>query len=592
MKIMKLFRWMLCGVLLSGQVPLRAQAQALSKQIEGVLAPAGQATKEAEPVDPLGRDTPRGAVLGFLQATQQGNYKLASEFLQLSRTERQTHGEQVARDLQILLNSNFSGRLGQVTDRREGTAQLGMPADRERIGTFVSGSAEADVVLARVTQSDVGKVWLFSSETLAKVPDFLDQVHIQGFEHNLPGILVRNQVLGSPLWMWLGVLAFLPIAGALAWAVTQICVFPWRIWLVLAKRQSWQRAWLKVPASVLLILGTTIHKSAVDLLGIPLLYRFYYGRIVAVLLVIGWTWLAFQIEGWAMLRLRQRALARSHASATSFIVLGQRVLKLVIFVVALLAILASLGWNTNAALAGLGISGIALAFAAQKTLEDLFGGASLLADQVIRVGDLCKFGEITGYVEDVSLRSTRIRTLDRTQLAIPNGTLATMNVENLTMRDKMLFRAVLGLRSETSADQLRLVLAEIRRLLYSHPAVEGDTARIRFIGFGESSLDMELYCYVLTQQIPDFNAVREDILLRIMDIVQKTGTAMASPSRIIQVSRDPGLSKEQQEAAEKQVQAWREGGDLPFPDFSEKAVARMAETIVYPDPSSSLRKEG
>ncbi len=592
MRVTTFIRWILCGGLALTQMPSRAEAQALTKQIEGVLAPAPQQAAQTQPVDPLGRETPRGAVLGFLQAAQQGNYKLASEYLQLSRTERQTRGEQTARELQTLLNSNFSGRLGQVTDRPEGTAQLGVAADHERIGTFVSDSAEADVVLVRVTQSDVGKIWLFSPETLEKVPDFLDQVHMQGFEHNLPAILVRYQLLGSPLWMWLGVVAFIPIAAALAWVVAQICVFPRRLWLVLRQRQSWQRGWLRVPASVLLILATTIHRAAVALLGIPLLYRFYYGRIVAVLLIAGWTWLAFQLTNSGMLLLRRRALAQSHAAATSFIVLGQRVLKVAIVVIAFLAGLASLGLNTNAALAGLGLSGIALAFAAQKTLEDLFGGASLLADQVIRVGDLCKFGQIQGYVEDVSMRSTRIRTLDRTQLAIPNGTLATMNVENLTLRDKMLLHSTIGLRSETSADQLRLVLAEIRRMLYSHPAIEDDTARIRFVGFGESSLDMELFCYVLTQQIPDFNAVREDILLRIMDIVQEAGTAISSPSRTIQVSRDPGLSKEQQQAAEKQVQAWREGGDLPFPDFAPKAVALMPGTIVYPDPSSSLRKEG
>src|SRR5579862_3442217 len=151
--------------------------------------------------------------------------------------------------------------------------------------------------------------------------------------------------------------------------------------------------------------------------------------------------------------------------------LGQRLLSAFLVVVGALAILAIIGFDLTTVLAGLGIGGIAIAFAAQKTLENLFGGISVLADEVIRVGDYCRFGDRTGTVEDISLRSTRVRTDARTELSIPNGALATMNIENFARRDKILFNPVLAIRYETTPDQLRFLLAEVRRLLYAHPKV-------------------------------------------------------------------------------------------------------------------------
>src|SRR4030088_1420834 len=105
-----------------------------------------------------------------------------------------------------------------------------------------------------------------------------------------------------------------------------------------------------------------------------------------------------------------------------------------------------------------GIGGLAVGFGAQKTIENLFGGVAVLGDEVIRVGDVCRFGDRAGTVEDIGLRSTRVRTEERTLLAIPNGTVATINIENLSRRDKILFKTVLGLNTDTSADHLRYVL--------------------------------------------------------------------------------------------------------------------------------------
>jgi len=304
--------------------------------------------------------------------------------------------------------------------------------------------------------------------------------------------------------------------------------------------------------------------------------------------VIGANWLLWRVLRAVMQSVRQRAVLAGQMGTGSLIILGERMLKAAIFVVAIFAILGTLGFNLSAPLAGLGIGGIAIAFAAQKTLENLFGGVSILGDEVIRIGDVCRFGDRVGTVEDISLRSTRIRTPERTELSIPNGSLATMNVENLSRRDKILFNTKLGLRYETSPDQMRYVLAQVRRLLYEHPKVETEGARNRFIALDESALTLELFSYILTRDFDEFLAIREDLLLRIMDIVDTAGTGFALPSQTVYLGRDTGVDKEKAERVAREVQKWRESNQLPFPDFTPADISEFSNSLPYPQPGSAV----
>jgi MscS family membrane protein len=287
-------------------------------------------------------------------------------------------------------------------------------------------------------------------------------------------------------------------------------------------------------------------------------------------------------------RWRIRAITRGHTGTGSLVLLGQRIVKVVIVLFAGLTILGVLGFNMTTALAGIGIGGIAIGFGAQKTIENLFGGLSLLGDEVIRVGDVCNFNGRVGSVEDISLRSTRIRTVERTELSIPNGSLATMNVENLSRRDKFLFNPKIGLRYETTPDQLRYVLAEARRLLYEHPKVETASARIRFTGLEDSWLALEVFSYILTRDAAEFNAIREDILLRFMDVVADAGTGFAFPSQTLYLGRDPKPDESKTKEAEARVNRWREERQLPFPDFAPAEISEFRDSLPYPPPDSAL----
>lgn len=570
---------MACAVL----APLGQVALAQAAKVNGDSAPPSPA-----PGDSLGRETPSGTLYGFLQAAQTGNYRVASEYLQFRPTVREPLRLELAEKLKAVLDRAFVGNLKNLSTQPEGANQPGLPPDQQKVGNLVAGDAETELILVRVTDPASGRVWLFSQPTLEKVPDLYDQLQARQVEKNLPESLVRITPLGMPLWQWLAILLVMLLAGAAGWLLVELVFFPQKLWarrtgraLVVTRRSAFF-------GPLWLIVSIFLHSIAVSYIRLPLLHRHYYFRTAYVAFIMAVTWLALCVVTRVLHRVRDRAIAYGQTGTGSLVLLGQRIFKVGIFIIGALAVLGALGFNLTTALAGLGIGGLAVAFAAQKTLENLFGGITLLGDEVIRVGDVCKIGDRVGTVEDISLRSTRLRTVERSELSIPNGSLATMNLENLTRRDKILFTGNLGLRYETSADQLRFVLAEIRRMLYEHPKIDAASARIRFAGFADSALSLEIFCYILTTDQAEFTAVREDVLLRMMEIVEQAGAGFAFPSRTVYVTRDSGLDQEKTEAAAGQVRQWRDQNQLPFPDFSPSDVSSFRGAIEYPAPTSAV----
>jgi len=506
----------------------------------------------------------------------------------MSNARRLTQGEDLATKLKLVMDRAFTGNLRSISNQRDGTPQEGVSLDRQRIGVLSAGDIDDDLDLVHVSDPGGSRIWLISSETLSKVDELYEQLQVHQVETRLPEFFVQNQLLGMPIWQWLAILIAIPLAAALGWLAVKILKLPRYLWLR-KRKQFLSPAWTAISGPLWLVLGTVIHIFFVKYLRLPLLPRHYYQITIGVVLVIGFNWLLWRVLRELSRRIRERAIYAGRAGTGSIMLLGERILKALILILAVFLILGTLGFNMTTALAGLGIGGIAVAFAAQKTLENLFGGISLLGDEVIHVGDVCRFGDRVGTVEDISLRSTRIRTPERTQLSIPNGSLATMNVENLSRRDKLLLNAKLGLRYETSPDQLRYVLAQIRRLLYEHPKVETNGARIRFVGYDNSSLTLEVFCYILTTDGAEFLAIQEDVLLRVMEIVDASGTSWALPSQTVYLGRDSGLDREKTAASSRQVQQWRENNKLPFPDFAASDISEFSNSLPYPHPDSALR---
>jgi MscS family membrane protein len=564
----------------------------------GSLLQSTPTTSSPTSTDPLGRTTPQSTVFGFLQAAQSGNYSTAAQYLQMSAARRQSEGEQIASQLNFVLNHAFTGAMKGWSNQPEGTPQEGVPLGHQKLGTMSAGDVEADLEVIRVSDPSAGKVWLISSDTLTKVPELYDQVQARQVENTLlprllgnrlGALLVKHQFAGMPLWQWIALLLAIPLAAAAGWVVLAVLEIPVRWW---ARRRGHVEVatWRSVSGPAWLLAGTLVHRILAAYMGMPLLQRHYYSQVTSISLIIGTTWIVWRGVRWSLRRVRNRALTHGHAGTGSLMLLGERIVKAIVFGAGVLAVLGALGFNMTTALAGLGIGGLAIGFGAQKTIENLFGGVSVLADEVFRVGDTCRFGDRTGTVEDIGLRSTRIRTEERTLVAIPNGTVATINLENLSRREKILFKTSLGLRLDSKPDHVRYVLSEVRRLLYSHPKVETTTVRVRLTDVAGSQLNVEVVSYILTQDFNEFAAVREDLLLRIMDVLEDSGSGLALPSQTLYLSRDAGVEKEKAELAAKKIADLRDGKQLPFPDFHPEDISSFKGSIEYPEPESAVRK--
>jgi len=288
-----------------------------------------------------------------------------------------------------------------------------------------------------------------------------------------------------------------------------------------------------LPTPVRLMLLALVIHWVTSKVGLPLLARQFWSSTAAVITIIASVWLLILFASWGEGHIRRLLRSRDQTGATSMLRLTRWVVDLMIIFAGVLVILHHFGVNPTAALAGLGVGGIAVALAAQKTLENVIGGVSLIFDRAVRVGDNLKVGDTRGTVEDIGLRSTRIRTFDRSVVSVPNGQIATMILENLSSRDKFWFHPILALRHGTTSPQMHTVLEHIRGLLEEDRQVEPASVRVRFLRFGPSSLDVEVFAYVWARDWNQFLEIQERLLLGIMKCVESIGVQIAIPTQMI-----------------------------------------------------------
>lgn len=231
--------------------------------------------------------------------------------------------------------------------------------------------------------------------------------------------------------------------------------------------------------------------------------------------------------------------AKASPTLAGLLPLGRKFSKVALVVVGAIAVADELGFQVATLLAGLGIGGIALALAAQKSFENFFGSLAIGVDQPFRVGDFVRIEDFTGTVETVGLRSTRVRTLDRTLVTIPNGKLADLRTERFSARDRIRLHANLGLLYGTTAAQMRAVLAGVEEVLRAHEKIWPETVVVRFNAFQDSSLNVEVMAWFLTTDWNEFTAIRQEVFLRFMEVVEKAGTSFAFPTRTVHLVREP-----------------------------------------------------
>jgi MscS family membrane protein len=535
-----------------GQKLLQKAVSSEAQTTQPVQAPPAQEVFQ----DALGRDTPYGTVVGFLKAAEQANWEGAAQFLDSKQPPAQK--QELARQLKLVMDKGLTLDLETLSKSPEGAPQENVRRTRNELGTARVNGQSLLIYLDRIQPTaNRPPYWLFSAETLVRVPDVARNLEAPWFEAYIPRSLLENRLLGVPVFRWIEIPLVISIAFGFIWVVTWLLGLLVRGIFRLAHTSPLVlHAGFLGPLRVLIL--AYLFYAAAPLANTLVARQIWRDVVAPAVAIVGFGWLLTRaldlVAELAMARLRKRNSLRKVAPLH----LSRWALKTLVAIATMVAILYAVRINPTTVVTGLGLGGIALAFAAQKTIENVFGTIMIVADQPLRVGDFCKIGESLGTIEEIGLRSTRVRTLDRTLLTVPNGQLASMIVENYASRERIWFRHVIGLRYETTADQLRYVLAEIRTLLEEHAKVESSSARVRFIRFGGSSLDLEVVAYVLLADFAAFLEVQEELLLRIMDIIESAGSGIAFPSQTTYLAKDSGLDAEKREAIIEQARKRRD----------------------------------
>lgn len=220
-----------------------------------------------------------------------------------------------------------------------------------------------------------------------------------------------------------------------------------------------------------------------------------------------------------------------------------KALRFVIVIIAVATVFQEWGYNISGFLASLGLVGMAFALAAKDTAANLFGSLVIFTDRPFKVGDWVKTPDVEGIIEDIGIRSTRVRTFAQALVTVPNATLANSAILNWSKMGKRRIKMNLGLTYSTKKKQIENITSDIRGMLRNHPDIHQDTIMIYFTDYNNSSLDIFCYFFTNTTKWAEYLAVKENVNLKIMEIVENHGASFAFPSRSIYIENEKDIEE-------------------------------------------------
>ena len=568
---------------------LGAESDAGKPSLKQVLEKPSKGPAELErtapgvPDDALGRGTPRSSVRGFFTAAKNRNYTQAAEYLDLRNLPpglTESQGPELARQLRIVLDNTLWIDLELLSTNPEGDQSDNLPVVRERVGRIATEGKTYDLLMQRVPRGDGVYIWKFADATVGEIPELYQQFGYGQLERFLPVWMFDVSFLGINLWLWAAVLSLAIVLYPVAMLVTKIIAMGLRI-LRVEFADHFER-FFKGP--IALLIWTVMVRKSATLLGSSIaLSAFSQARTVQV---IGLAWLLLRLVDFIAQRAGTNLEQRGLGGSRVLLMPVARLVKFVALAGAVLLWLDNAGYKVTTLLAGLSISGVAVALASQKSLENIFGAVTLFTSRPVKVGDFCRFGDKVGTVEEIGLRATRIRTLERTVITVANAEFANLHLDNFSARDRFWYHPTLQLRYETTPDQIRYILVEVRKMLYMHPKILAEPLHVRFKSFGQYSLDVEVFAYIGVTNYDESLEVAEDLNLRIMDIVSAAGSDFAFPSEVQYSLPGKPLDEERAKAVGLQVKEWKAKRELYLPNFPHDKIAQIKNSLAYPPEGS------
>jgi len=546
---------------------------------------------QSGPVDELGRGVPRTTIQGFREAASERDYERAAKYLDLRNLPgrmSQRQGPQLARHLKIVIDrAPLWIDLDEVSTDPKGRAGDGLPPHQDLLGSIKTPSRTVKILLQRVPRSeDQVMIWKLSSATVVTIPELYEQYGFGVIGEILPDAIFDIDILGVQIWLWFGLFVVVVLAFLAALVTTKVPIALLR----LTKARLGYRLERLVIGPVCLLIFAFFARAGIELLGPSLILRVVVHTRTLFIIAIAWLIMRFfdVVAERVTVRLRQTG----QDQAAVFLTPANNTLKVVVVIIAAVVWLDNAGFQVTTLLAGLGLGGLALALGLQKTIENVVGAINLYSSQPVRIGDFGQFGDTMGTVEEIGLRATRVRTLDRTIVNIPNAEFSALHLNNFSKRDKIWYHPKIRLRYDATPDQVRYILVQAQKLLYSHPKVLSDSASIRFMELGTYSLDLEVFAYIAVTDWDEFKQVAEDLNLRIIDIVAEAGSHLALPAQTMFQESGAGPDEQRARAAEQEVQTWRVQNTLYLPKFPPEKITELSDTLDYLPKGSPLASAG
>ena len=448
------------------------------------------------PRDDYERGQPRSAIAGYLRAMRVGDLALASNYLDYRNISEKTLSigkEELARQFGVVINRTLWVDLNSISAKHEGRLNDNLPSYRELVGRVEYQGNDVDILLQRIPRAeDKVKIWKISNSTVEKIPRLFKRYSYSPLGEFLAKNLPAIDLFSVMLWQWfyftLMILLYYFVAKVFTWLTT------FGIKRVYKNVSNDVLAFIKEP--VALLIAVILARNFYDEANVTIALKAVTEG--STLLIIAWCWVFFRFIDLMKVILAGKFIAQEKPLAVYLLRPAGTVIKLIAFTLAALSWLENLGFNASTLLAGLGIGGLAIALAAQKTVENIIGAITLYTSAPIKIGDFCRFGNSLGVVEEIGLRSTRIRTLERSVIYVANAKFIDMNIENFSEREKMAFKPKIFLAPSTPKDNVDALLTAIISLLSATKSIATAPVRAHFKAYTIYGLELDILAYVKT----------------------------------------------------------------------------------------------
>jgi MscS family membrane protein len=468
----------------------------------------------------------------FLRLARMQDWVGAAEFLAVPEASR-ADAPLLARRLTLVLDQKLALDVRALSPAAVGDTTDGDLAG-DRIGVITSPTGREDAVrIVRASRGSPAR-WVFSTATVNSVATWYANLDAPWVRERVPPALMREGPWHVFYWQWIGLAIAIPVLVLLAWVMGTLLrgiltrlaartATEWDDLMVLHLRGPF-RLWVAAVAATPLL----------DVLELNTRVSTFVDALTRGLVLLSLFWGLLRVIRLVQERVANAVWASGDSQqARTLVPLLGNILRVTLGIIAVLIALSQFGYPVGTLLAGLGIGGIAVALAGQKTVEHLFGSVSLAADKAFRVGDWVRAGATEGTIERIGLRSTSFRTNDRTVVRIPNGRLADERIETFGERDRMFLRTDLDLTYGTSRAQIDAIRTDIEALLRAHPKIWPDAVRVHVVAFTESAIRMRVFAWFETPDWGEFLEIRHGMLLDFVDIIDTHGSSMAFPSRTV-----------------------------------------------------------